>query len=273
MNIRNFLKTPRVMGILNVTPDSFSDGGKFFPPNHAVKRAEEMIKEGADIIDIGGEATGPGSKEVSTEEELRRIISVVERVAKLKVVVSVDTSKAEVAEQAIKAGAQIINDVSALRGDPKMAQVIVGSGAAIVLMFSHTETGRATREAKKYNDIMATVRAFLVKRIAEAQKAGIKDEQIILDPGMGCFVSAEPFYSFEIIRRLDEMTSMSFPVLVGPSRKSFLGGPEDKRDEKSLAVSTLALVHGASIIRTHDVAATKRIVEIAPHLRGLVPKS
>lgn len=259
-----------IMGILNVTPDSFSDGGKFLSAAAAVRRAEKMVAEGADIIDIGGESTGPGSTPVSLEEELRRVMPVIKKIAKFpkvkkgQVLISIDTTKAEVARQALAAGARIVNDISGLRTDRNMARVIAEAGATVVIMFSAVRSGRATRAVRRYRDVVKTIKAFFLKQIACARRAGIPRNNIILDPGMGFFVSADPSYSFEIIRRLDEIVAMGYPVLVGPSRKSFLGGPLSERDEKTLAVSLLVLLRGARIIRTHNVAALKPIVCALP---------
>lgn len=252
----------RIMGILNVTPDSFSDGGQFFEHEKAVARALQMIAEGADIIDIGGESSGPGSMDVSLEEELRRVIPVILslRRGRNDIVISIDTYKAEIARRAIKAGANMVNDVTALRGDPEMALVIAQTGVQVVLMYSKDSTARTTRDEKHYRDVVAAVTAFLEERIVYALNAGIKREQIIIDPGMGAFISAIPSYSFEVLERLAEFKKLGFPILVGTSRKSFLGGKIKERLGPTLAANTIAIKNGADIIRVHDVAAHKKLL-------------
>ncbi len=242
------------MGILNVTPDSFSDGGQFDTLKKAVKRSRELIKQGADILDIGGESTGPGSKSISLEVELKRVIPTIKELRKItKLPISIDTYKAEVAEQALTAGASMVNDVTALRGDPKMASVIKKHKCPIILMYSKDPTPRTTIKKKKYKDVIKTIKDFLKKRIQYAKKQGIKNSQIIIDPGMGHFISALPKYSYEIIARLHELKLLDLPVLIGASRKSFLGGSMQSRIEKGAIVSAIAYSAGASIIRTHDV--------------------
>lgn len=247
------------MGILNVTPDSFSDGGKYFDTDLAMEKALQMIRDGADIIDVGGESTGPGSSAVTEEEELRRVIPVIERIKKSigkknKPIISVDTYKAQIAQSAICAGASIVNDVTALRGDPQMASLIVKTGVKIVLMYSKDPTPRTTREAKQYKDVVKAVADFLNGRIDFALKAGIKKSQIIIDPGMGAFVSGEPKYSFEILRRLREIKKLGYPILVGVSRKSFLPGAIADRDAPTFIANLVAAKNGADILRVHEVS-------------------
>lgn len=255
----------KIMGILNITPDSFSDGGKYTNLEKALARAREFVSEGADILDIGGEATGPNSVDISLQEELRRVIPVILSLRATTQVgakqsISVDTYKAEVARQAIQAGATMVNDIMALRGDPEMAGVIAKSGVSVVLMYAKDLTARTTRIKKRYRDVMQTVKDFLENRIAFAQRAGIKKSQIILDPGMGAFVSMEPKYSYEILRRLGELKVFGCPILVGTSRKSFLPGTIEERLEPTLAANLLAIQNGADIIRVHDVAAHRRLI-------------
>ncbi len=258
---------PLIMGILNVTPDSFSDGGEHFSLAKAVKRAKEMVVEGADIIDIGGESTGPGSKHVSLDDELKRVIPVVEKLkdSRLKIQkfeISVDTYKAEVARQALKTGADMVNDVTALRGDPEMARVVARAGCPVILMYAKDPTPRTTRKETRYKDVMKMICEFLEERISFALDAGIKRSKILVDPGMGAFVSAIPQYSFEIIARLSELKKrFGLPILVGPSRKSFLGGKITERLEPGLAASCLAYQNGATIIRTHDVLQARRALD------------
>lgn len=254
----------KIMGVLNVTPDSFSDGGKFFNVKKAVQRAKQMIREGADIIDVGGESSGPGSKFISEAEELRRVIPVIKKLVliakKRGVLISIDTYKAEVARQAIIAGAKIVNDVTALRGDPKMAKVIANSGVKIILMYSKDSSARTTRKKKRYKDVVGTVMKFLKSRIDFALKQGIKRSQIIIDPGMGAFISVIPKYSFEILTRLKEFKKLGFPILIGASRKSFLPGKVDERLVPTLIAHLIATQNGANIIRVHDVKAHRQML-------------
>jgi len=262
------IKKPLVMGILNVTPDSFSDGGEFNEKDKAVEWAISLIKNGVDILDIGGESTGPGTKDVSVEEELKRVIPVVKAIRKKnkKIWISVDTYKSEVAREAIKAGADMINDVTALRGDKKMAGFIAKSGVPVIFMYCKDNTPRTTRQKKEYKDVVFHVMDFMIERIAFAMAKGVKREQILIDPGMGAFVSSNPKYSLEIVNRLDEFKSLGFPILIGPSRKSFIGDvldlPVSERKEGTLGVVAVAILRGANIVRVHDVKECKRVCEM-----------
>ena len=256
---------PRVMGILNVTPDSFSDGGKYNHLDSAVKRFDEMVLDGVDIIDIGGESTGPGSQDVSTEEELDRVIPILKKLRKRnpKIWLSVDTYKAEVARQAIEAGVDMVNDVLALRGDKDMCDLIAKTGIPIVFMYSKDTNGRTTGEGRQYMDVVEYISAFLKDKIQYANKCGIKFEQMILDPGIGAFVSSDPKYSLQILKRLREFQALGHPILVGPSRKSFIGQTlglqVHDRVEGSFASAIVAIMNGASIVRVHDTKETCRI--------------
>lgn len=251
-------KKLQIMGILNITPDSFSDEGKFNTLKKAITRAKELEKQGADILDIGGESTGPGSKHISLEKELKRVIPIIKELRKnTKIPISIDTYKSEVAKQALDAGANMINDVTALRGDQKMASVVKKYKCPIILMYSKDPTPRTTVKNKKYKDIIKTIKDFLKKQISYAKKQGIKNDQIIIDPGMGQFISALPEYSYEIIARLHELKTLGYPILIGASRKSFLGGSIKSRIEKGAIVSAIAYSAGVSIIRTHDIKQTK----------------
>lgn len=279
------LDQPRIMGILNVTPDSFSDGGEFFEGgesggailvDRAVERALAMVQEGADVIDVGGESTGPGSLEVSLEEELRRVIPVV--VALREVLnkrnsdawISVDTWKAEVAKQALEAGADMVNDVMALRmGGEVLAQVVAESGVPVVMMYSKDSSPRTTRDRVEYGDVVQAIKRFFDERLRFVEKHGIKSSQIVLDPGMGAFVSGDARYSFEILRRLGEFKDFGFPILVGASRKGFLGGELKDRTEKSLAAALVAAMNGARIVRVHDVVETRHVLEFYAMLASL----
>ena len=250
-------KKPVIMGVLNATPDSFSDGGKFNSPQKALERALEMEQEGADIIDIGGESTGPWSKDVTQEQELERVVPIIKAVrANTKIHISIDTYKAEVARIALEQGADMINDVTALCKDEKMAPLIAEKKCHVVLMYSKDETPRTAIKETEYKDVINAIKNFWQERIFYASENGINLNQIILDPGMGHFVSSKPRYSFEIIARLGELANQGFPVLIGASRKSFLGGKMETRDERGLIISALAYLNGARIIRTHDVKNT-----------------
>ncbi len=265
------LDCPRIMGILNVTPDSFSDGGDLDGSEGGVlveavvQRAQKMILEGADILDIGGEATGPGSKDVSLEEELSRVIPVIKAVrAELpEVWISGDTWKAEVARQAIVAGADMVNDVTALRGDEEMANVVLENEVPICLMYSKDGNARTTTDSIEYDDVMVTIKDFLRERVEMAQQKGIP--QIILDPGMGVFVSMNPDYSYEVLEKLRELEELGFPILVGTSRKSFLTArfgekvPKE-RLEGSVMTTLQAALNGAHILRVHDVKETREMI-------------
>ena len=251
------------MGIINVTPDSFSDGGKFSSVKAAVWQAKKLKKEGADIIDIGGEASGPNSKNVSEKEEIRRVIPVIKAIKKeLSIPISIDTYKSKVAKEALKAGADIVNDITALRGDKLMAKVVADSGCPIIMMYSKDPSARTTLKAKKYSDPIATISTFLKKQREYALKQGVKKEQIILDPGMGHFVSSDPNYSYQILLKLSELRPLGHPILIGLSRKSFLGGELSKRDELGKGPSALAYLNGARIIRTHDVKGLKEFFDV-----------
>lgn len=258
---------PKIMGILNATPDSFTDGGVLFSGGKmdaklVIQKVETMIDEGADYIDIGGESTGPGSIDVSPKEELARVKPVLDLFAAKKIFkkvkVSVDTYRSAVARVALESGAVMINDVTALRGDSKMASVLAKSKCEIVMMYSKDATARTTREKVSYDDVMKTVISFLDERIAYAVSKGISRDRLILDPGMGAFVSAEPKYSFEILKRLKELQICGLPILVGTSRKSFLGGKLNEREEATLTTSGVAYINGASFLRVHDVGAARR---------------
>jgi len=261
------LQKPLIMGILNVTPDSFSDGGKFKSTEEAVEHALKMVQEGADIIDIGGESTGPGSKDVVEKEELERVLPVIEGLRKKSDVwISVDTYKAEVARHALEKGVDMVNDVTALRGDEKMVSVLAEYDVPIVIMYAKDPTARTTREAKNYDDVVKTVHHFLVERLDFGVRNGIRKDRFILDPGMGAFVSSDSKYSLQLLKRLDEFKDMGLPILVGASRKGFIGEilktKVQERLEGSLACAAVALMNGASILRVHDVQETRRVADM-----------
>lgn len=258
----------QVMGILNVTPDSFWDGGQTTTVDAAVDRARRFEAAGAEWIDVGGESTGPDSQDVSLDEERRRVIPVVRAlVRELRVPVSVDTTKAAVARAALAAGAAMVNDVSALRGDPEMAGAVAAAKASVVLMYAKDATPRTTRRDVRYDDVIDTVCAFLRQRIAAARSAGIDDARILVDPGLGWFVGADPRYSYQILVGLDRVRALGYPVVVGPSRKSFLAydGVHSPRPTAERLMATAAAVaiaswQGAAIVRVHDVDAMAQVV-------------
>jgi dihydropteroate synthase len=245
------------MGVVNVTPDSFSDGGVNFHPADAVASARRMIDEGAAVVDVGGESTRPGSEGVTLDEELRRVVPVLEQLQGLPV--SIDTSKAEVARRAVELGAELVNDVTALRGDPELAGVVADSSAYLCLMHMRGEP-RTMQDDPRYDDVAADVTAFLEERLRAAVAAGIAEELICLDPGIGFGKTAEQ--NFELVRRLDVLLTLGRPVLIGLSRKSSLGRllGDSKATTGSTAASVGAAVaayeKGASILRVHDVRET-----------------
>ena len=240
------------IGVLNITPDSFSDGGRFAGQGgteNVIETAQQMMLDGANILDMGGESTGPGSKDVSLEEELGRVIPAVKavRAALPDVPISIDTWKSEVAEAALQAGATMVNDITAGRGDPRIFEVVARHRVPMVLMYSKQNSPRTDRELVQYEDVMQTVLAFLRERIAVARAAGVQD--IIVDPGMGAFVSGDPAYSFEIIERIEELRELGCPILVGTSRKGFLG-----EDRLGMTLwTTLQLQGRVDYLRVHDV--------------------
>ena len=268
----------RVMGIVNVTPDSFSDGGEFLDASSAVAHALGLVGQGADILDVGGESTRPGAEPVGAEEELRRVVPVLEGLqaapgfAAAGVRVSIDTSKAVVAAAALARGATIVNDVTALRGDPEMAAVIAGAEAECCLMHMLGEP-RTMQVDPRYEDVVGEVREFLAQRVAFAQAAGIAPERIMVDPGIG-FGKSEK-HNLELIRRLDEIVSLGPPVVIGTSRKGFLGRIAgrarglaepvgvDERLAGTIATNVLAFERGASVFRVHEVGPTRDSLAVA----------
>jgi dihydropteroate synthase len=254
-----------VMGIVNVTPDSFSDGGRFATTEAAVAHGLELAQQGADILDIGGESTRPGAEEVAPEEELRRVVPVVrELAARTAVPLSVDTYKAETARQALAAGAHIVNDVTALLGDPEMAEVVRSSAAGVILM--HMQGTPQTMQASPtYGDVTAEIAAFLEARLQAAAHVGIDRSQVVLDPGVGFGKTRE--HNLELLARLAELQRLGRPICLGVSRKGFFGKvlsrPVTERLAASLAAVCHALAHGAAqIVRVHDVAQTQDAVRL-----------
>jgi|HigsolmetaAR201D_1030396.scaffolds.fasta_scaffold04700_5 dihydropteroate synthase len=263
------LRSPVVMGILNVTPDSFSDGGRYKDRNAAIAHALAMVEAGAAIIDVGGESTRPGADDVSEEEEIRRVVPVVEELARLtRVPISVDTSKPAVMKAAIEAGAEIINDVRAL-ADPQALAEVASSGAAVCLMHMQGEP-RSMQNDPKYVDVVTEVRDFLSERLQACIAAGIGRERIVLDPGIGFGKRLQ--HNLALLAHLPALTVLGCPVLIGVSRKSMFGSllnrPVEQRLAGGLAVATAAVLAGASIVRAHDVAETVDAVKTASALRA-----
>lgn len=261
---------PMIMGILNATPDSFSDGGCYLSVDAAVARGREMLAQGADIIDIGGESTRPGAAPVDAPTEMRRVLPVIEALAAVPGVrISIDTAKAAVAREALRAGACIINDVTAMEGDPDMAAVVRETGAGVVLMHMRG-TPRTMQDAPQYGDVVVEVADWLAGRLAAAGVAGIAPEAVVLDPGIGFGKTAA--HNIALIAGLDRIARLGRPVLAGLSRKRFIGllsGVEEAADRVagSLAALTAAILHGASILRVHDVAASVQAARVAAALR------
>ena len=261
-----------LMGVLNVTPDSFSDGGRFFDRDAAVAHAIEMAAEGADIIDVGGESTRPGSREVSVEEEIARVVPVIEKLAgKVKCEISIDTRKSKVAEAALKAGASIVNDVSGLRHDKDIAKVAAKYKAGMILMHMQGEPENM-QDAPRYRDLIGEIKEFLRLSADEAFKAGVEKGSIVIDPGIGFGKTVE--HNLEILNRLDEFKDLGFPICIGTSRKSFLGKVLDKpaADDRlagTIATCVVAVMKGARILRVHDVKAVKEAVTITEKILGI----
>ena len=244
----------RLMGVVNVTPDSFSDGGLYLDPERAIGHGRELAADGADVLDIGGESTRPGAAEVSAEEEAARVVPVIEGLAGDGHAVSIDTSKLAVAEAALDAGATWVNDITALRAAPEIAALVAERGAELVLMHMQGSP-RTMQDAPTYDDVVDDVKAFLAKRVAFAVGAGVAEERIWLDPGIGFGKTVE--HNLELLRRLSELTELGRPLVIGTSRKAFIGrigGAEvDQRLGGTIATCAIALANGASMLRVHDV--------------------
>jgi len=253
------------MGIVNVTPDSFSDGGLFLDPDTAVQHGLRLADEGAAILDVGGESTRPGAEPVAAEEELSRALPVVERLAAAGHRISIDTSKLEVAQAALAAGATIVNDVSAFRFAPDLAGLVADAGAGCCLVHMLGEP-RTMHENPRYDDVVSDVKAFLEERLGFASGQGIPEERVWLDPGIGFGKTVE--HNLELLRRLDEIVAIGRPVVIGTSRKTFLGTlaggkPEGERLPGTIATNVMALERGASIFRVHDVAPIADALTVA----------
>jgi dihydropteroate synthase len=247
-----------------VTPDSFSDGGEFLDPEAAIAHGTQLVAEGAHILDIGGESTRPGAQPVTAAEELSRVMPVIEGLADAEAEISIDTTKVEVARRAVAAGASIVNDVSAFRFEPEIAEIVAEAGTRCCLMHMLGEP-RTMQDDPRYDDVVADVKAFLEERMAFAVAAGVPEERIWLDPGVGFGKTLE--HNLELLRRLDEIVALGRPVVIGTSRKSFLGKltgrPEKERLPGTIATNVVALERGARIFRVHDVAEVAEALMVA----------
>lgn len=260
-----------IMGILNMTPDSFSDGGQFKYHDQAIDYALEMVKEGANIIDIGGESTRPGAKVVQLEEELMRTIPIIEAIRlKSDCLISIDTYKSKVAKAALDAGADMVNDISGLTFDHNMAALAAERNVPVIIMHIKGKPGDMQKNPN-YDNLIKEIKAFFEVQIAIAKRAGIDSGNIILDPGIGFGKLLED--NFEIIRELGQISTMGYPVLLGPSRKSFIGLaldlPIEERMEGTLASITAGVINGAKIVRVHDIRATRRTLTITEKIMGI----
>ena len=259
----------KLMGVVNVTPDSFSDGGLYLDPEAAIAHGRELAEAGAEILDVGGESTRPGAEAVDAEEELRRVVPVIRGLGDLDCDVSVDTSKASVAEAALDAAATIVNDVTALRGDPEMASLCAERGATVVLMHMLGDP-RTMQDDPRYDDVVAEVKDFLAERLEAATAAGIPEERIWLDPGIGFGKTAA--HNMELLRRLGELRELGRPLVIGTSRKSFIGKVDgsaaDERLGGTIASSVLAAAEGAEVLRVHDVAEVRQALTVAQAILG-----
>lgn len=259
------LDRPLLMGILNLTPDSFSDGGRFQTPEHALRRAEEMIEEGADLLDLGGESTRPGAAGIAEAEEIARVVPVLRALrARFDLPLSVDTRKASVARAAIDEGADVVNDVSAL-GDPEMASVVAAAGVGVVLM--HMRGTPETMQADpRYDDVAGEVTAELSAALERALGAGIEAERVVVDPGIGFAKTGE--HNVELIAKLDRLLELGRPILLGPSRKAFLGAllggaPAEERAVATAAACVMGRLRGAALFRVHDVRPVREALVVA----------
>lgn len=270
----DLLSRTHIMGILNITPDSFSDGGLYLDTEKAVEHALRLADDGADIIDIGGESTRPYSQRVPLEEELKRVIPVIEGIRRYSdIPISIDTYKAEVAKRAIDAGASIVNDITALRGDPLMAEVVRDRQVPLVLMHMKGDPSNM-QDNPTYDSLMEEISLFLKERAQYAISRGISKEKVIVDPGIGFGKTFE--HNLEIINRLGILQELGYPILIGTSRKRFLGEILDKepmeRDIGTMATVTAAILNGANIVRVHNVKMAKDVVKVADALKKSLSK-
>jgi dihydropteroate synthase len=259
----------KLMGVVNVTPDSFSDGGLYLDPEAAIAHGRELAAAGAAILDVGGESTRPGAEAVPQEEELRRVIPVIGGLVATESQISIDTSKAAVAAAALEAGAAIVNDVTALRGDPEMAALCAERGATVVLMHMRGKP-RTMQDDPRYEDVVAEVKAFLAERLEAAVAAGIDEGDVWLDPGIGFGKTAA--HNMELLRRLAELRDLGRPLAIGTSRKSFIGKLDGSaagdRLGGTIASSVLAAAEGAALLRVHDVAEVRQALAVATAILG-----
>jgi dihydropteroate synthase len=261
----NLGKKTLIMGILNITPDSFSDGGLYCSQQKAVERGLQMVDEGADIIDIGGESTRPGAESIEASVELKRVLPVIESlVRQVKIPISIDTTKAKVAKLALASGAEIVNDISALHGDKKMAKTISDAGAAVILMHMRGNPRNMQKGNLVYNNLMGEVTDYLEKSSEKALKAGIEKDCLVIDPGIG--FGKTPEDNYKIIKNLSQLKELGMPVMIGTSRKSFIGkatgGEPEQRLEGTAATIAAAIMNGCHIVRVHDVAAMKKVAAV-----------
>jgi dihydropteroate synthase len=271
----DFSKKTYIMGILNVTPDSFFDGGKYINFKKAVERGLQIAEEGADLIDIGGESTRPGAEPVSVDEELKRVIPVIESLSKkINIPISIDTYKAKVAEEAINAGATIINDISGLRFDPQMPYIAAKYDTPVVIM--HIKgTPKNMHVNPVYDALIPEITEYLRNSIVIAKNAGVKENNIIIDPGIG--FGKKPEHNLLIIKNLKEFANLGKPILIGVSRKSFIGkilddAPAEQRLEGTMAAVAVSVINGANIVRVHDVKETVKVVKVVDAIRfGRIP--
>lgn len=276
MSVLEGIGRTRVMGIVNVTPDSFSDGGRWATPDEAVAHARQLVADGADLVDIGGESTRPGASRPPLEEELARVLPVVEALAKDGAAVSVDTMRSEVASAAVRAGAVVINDVSGGLADPQILQVVAETGAAYIAMHWRAHS-RRMQDFAVYDGpggVVGAVIAELSERVDAALAAGIAEDRLVLDPGLG--FAKEAGHNWELLAALDRLAALGFPLLVGASRKRFLGGllaegaeprPVDQREDANVALTTYLALHGIWGVRVHDARASRDAVRVVERLR------
>jgi len=263
-----FGRRTAVMGVLNITPDSFSDGGEWTDPDRAVRHARRMRRDGADLIDVGGESTRPGARSIPAAEEIRRVVPIIERLAGEKILVSIDTSKAAVARAAFQAGARILNDVTALRGDPAMAKAAAAARVGVILMHMKG-TPRTMQKKAVYGDVVSEILGFFREILKSAWSAGIERDKIMLDPGIG--FGKSPKHNLEILRRLDEFRSLGRPLAIGTSRKSFIGRALGRQVHDRLsgtgATVAAAILRGADLVRVHDVREMSDVARMTDLLR------
>jgi dihydropteroate synthase len=270
--LRDRFPAPAVMGVLNVTPDSFSDGGRFVDLDAALLHAQALVREGADLVDVGGESTRPGSDGIPLEQELARVVPVIERMrSTLPAPISIDTTKVAVAQAAIAAGASLVNDVSGLRREPEMAALVADAGVDVCVMHMQG-VPRTMQDDPRYDDVVAEVAEFLAERVATLRRAGVRPERICIDPGIGFGKTLE--HNLELLRNLDQLCAIGPPVLVGVSRKRFLArlsGGEQPLVAATVAANVVALARGAWMFRVHDVAPSREALAVAAAIAAGTP--